>query len=128
VNVRGARVALSCELAALRCSDAQNRHAVQRLLALRDEMQTRGIGSAISSWTCPSDRPCNPCGTRSGSDDAWGHDGGGWDHIACRTYDMTSADFPGTWRSDMNVSRMGVVTNIHIVRTTGVEPAVERAS
>jgi hypothetical protein len=52
---------------------------------------------------------------RSGTDDAWGKDGGGWEHIACRTYDMNGAtEFAGVWRSDMSVSRMGVVTNIHI--------------
>jgi len=29
-------------------------------------------------------------------------------HIACRTYDMTPAEFGGYWMPGMNVSRMGV--------------------
>ena len=52
---------------------------------------------------------------RSGSDDSWGREGGGWEHIACRTYDMAGeSEFAGMWRSDMSVSRMGVVTNVHL--------------
>lgn len=90
--------------------------AVERLWALRAELLSRGLGSQLGSWTCPYGlRACNPCGVRSGTDDAWGKDGGGWEHVACRTYDMDGAsEFAGMWRSDMSVSRMGVVTNIHI--------------
>ena len=79
-------------------------------------MLNRGLGSQLSSWQCPFGlRACNPCGVRSGSDDSWGKDGGGWEHIACRSYDLDGpSEFAGMWRSDMSVSRMGVVTNIHI--------------
>jgi hypothetical protein len=90
---------------------------VQRLWALRTELFARGLGSQLGSWTCPQGlQSCNPCGTRNGADDAWGKDGGGWEHIACRTYDLSGEEFKGVWRSDMNISRMGVVTNIHLVR------------
>jgi hypothetical protein len=41
---------------------------------------------------------------------------------------MNGADFPGTWRSDMNASRMGVVTNIHIVRRAATLPVCMRES
>ena len=90
--------------------------AVERLWALRSELLSRGMGNVLSSWQCPFGlRACNPCGIRSGSDNSWGWEGGGWQHIACRTYDMVGdTEFAGMWRSDMNVSRMGVVTNIHI--------------
>ena len=108
-----------------------------KLLALRSAMLARGMGPYIRSWECPQGPAnCNPCGSRSGADDSWGVNGGGWQHIACRcawracvaaacahavrpyrTYDMVgSGEFAGEWRSDMNVSRMGVVTNIHMVR------------
>ena len=90
--------------------------AVERLWVLRSELLSRGMGNVLSSWQCPYGlRACNPCGIRSGSDDSWGHEGGGWEHIACRTYDMVGdTEFAGMWRSDMSVSRMGVVTNIHV--------------
>ena len=90
--------------------------AVERLWALRSELLSRGLGNLLSSWQCPYGlRACNPCGIRSGADDSWGREGGGWEHIACRTYDMSGeSEFTGMWRADMSVSRMGVVTNIHI--------------
>ena len=90
--------------------------AVERLWALRTELLSRGMGNVLSSWQCPYGlRACNPCGVRSGADDSWGREGGGWEHVACRTYDMVGdTEFAGMWRSDMSVSRMGVVTNIHM--------------
>jgi hypothetical protein len=113
-------------------------------MALRAELFSRGMASQLSSWQCPSGAVCNPCGTRSGSGDSWGHDGGGWEHIACRrvprmpvrgrgvsvamrhrrTYDMDGNEFRGIWRSDMDISRMGVVTNIHIVRSLRAMPVM----
>ncbi len=70
--------------------------------------------------SCPPHAPppprSDPCGKNSGSDDSWGYlnGGGGWEHIACRTYDMTPAEFPGLWHDGFNISRMGVVTTIHL--------------
>lgn len=85
---------------------------MERLWALREELHRRGV-SGIETWQCPAGmRGCNPCGTTNGRDDSWG----AWKHIACRTYDMDGNEFKGTWRSDMNITRMGVVTNIHLVR------------
>lgn len=56
-----------------------------------------------------ADGRCDPCGNHSGTDNSWGYlgGGGGWEHIACRTYDLTSAE-TGTAKTN------GVVTNIHI--------------
>ena len=90
---------------------------LRKLLALRDEMTKpeHSIAGYLSSWKCPThpDGTCDPCGSRSGADDSWGHDGGGWEHIACRTYDLTAAETGG--------STNGIVTNIHItdLKTTG---------
>ena len=50
--------------------------------------------------------------------------GGGWEHIACRTYDMTPSEFPGLWHDGMNISRMGVVTTIHLC-DLGIEGTLE---
>jgi hypothetical protein len=78
----------------------------------------RGLGYLLGSWTCPSSNPaeCDPCGKNSGADDSWGflNGGGGWEHIACRTYDLTPAEFPGLWHDGMSINRTGVVTTIHL--------------
>jgi hypothetical protein len=88
---------------------------VGKLLALRAEYTKfeRGVAGYLSSWTCPPGKPCDPCGSRNGLDESWGHDGGGWEHIACRTYDLTPAELGGK-----PVHNAGVVTNIHITDLT----------
>ncbi len=67
----------------------------------------------------------DPCGKNSGADDSWGYlnGGGGWEHIACRTYDMTPVEFPD-WHDGMNITRMGVVTTIHLC-DLGIEGPLE---
>lgn len=94
---------------------------VLKLLNLRDELTAHGLGYLLGTWTCPSANPteCDPCGRNSGADDSWGYlnGSGGWEHIACRTYDMTAEEFPpGTLTVGTNMSRAGVVTNIHLAR------------
>lgn len=94
--------------------------AVLKLLDLRDELKRRGLGYLLKSWTCPDDNnptTCNPCGKNSGKDDSWGYlnGGGAWEHIACRTYDITPQEFGpffNPWTS--NVNRSGFVTTIHL--------------
>jgi len=102
--------------------------AVLKLLALRDELTSRGLGYLLKTWVCPSSNPaeCDPCGKNSGADDSWGflNGGGGWEHIACRTYDMTPAEFPGLWHDGMNINRTGVVTTIHLC-DLGIEGPIE---
>ena len=68
----------------------------------------------------------DPCGKNSGADDSWGYlnGGGGWEHIACRTYDMTPAEFPGLWHDGMSINRTGVVTTIHLT-DLGIEGTLE---
>ena len=69
---------------------------------------------------------CDPCGIHSGADDSWGYlgGGGGWEHIACRTLGMTPSEFGTSWHAGMNISRMGVVTTIHMT-DLGIEGSLE---
>jgi Fungal cellulose binding domain len=103
---------------------------VLKLLNLRDELISRGLGYLLKTWTCPSASivDCNPCGRFSGDDSSWGYlnGGGGWEHIACRTYDITGDEFPGLWHDGQNVSRTGVVTTIHLT-DLGIEGTLESA-
>ena len=68
---------------------------------------------------------CDPCGIHSGADDSWGYlnGGGGWEHIACRTFDMSPAEF-ANFHAGMNISRMGVLTTIHLC-DLGIEGTLE---
>lgn len=89
----------------------------------------RNLGYLLGSWRCPNDNDpttCNPCGKNSGKDDSWGslNGGGGWEHIACRTYDMTPKEFPNWNRGRDNINRTGVVTTIHLtdLKIPGARP------
>lgn len=88
---------------------------VQKLINLRGELRRRGLGPFIKSWTCPGEESgiivasaCNPCGKSSGSDDSWGS----WEHVACRTYDMTQQE-AGIWGA---VNRSGLVRAVRALQ------------
>jgi hypothetical protein len=53
---------------------------VAKLLALKAELETRGLGYLLDSWTCPPEGECDPCGPTAGNGDSWG----AWHYIACR--------------------------------------------
>ena len=74
----------------------------------------------------------------SGDDGSWGYLAGssqytdGWQHIACRTYDMSKGEFGPDRRDNVNLSNAGVVTTIHLT-DLGIEgelatSALHRAS
>lgn len=90
----------------------------------------RGLGYLLGTWKCPNDNDpttCNPCGKHSGADDSWGYlnGGGAWEHIACRTYDISPAEFPDKDPKTFNVSRSGFITTIHLT-DLGIEGAPRR--
>ena len=45
---------------------------VNTLLALKDELERRGLGYLLSTWRCPSEGECDPCGPDAGASDSWG--------------------------------------------------------
>ena len=53
---------------------------VNKLLALKEELERRGLGYLLSTWRCPSEGECDPCGPDAGASDSWG----AWHYIACR--------------------------------------------
>ena len=132
-SLRGAAASpallLTAAAALFTCAQAYtDPQEVLKLFGLRDELVARGLGYLLGTWTCPTSNyaECDPCGKNSGADDSWGYlnGGGGWEHIACRTYDMTPAEFPGMWHDGMNISRTGVVTTIHLT-DLGIEGTLE---
>lgn len=56
----------------------------------------------------------------SGDDSSWGYLAGsnqytdGWQHIACRTYDLSKDEFRPDRRDSVNTNNAGVVTNVHL--------------
>lgn len=55
---------------------------VTKLLALKAELENRGLGYLLDTWICPpeGEGECDPCGPTAGRGDSWG----AWHYIACR--------------------------------------------
>ena len=55
---------------------------VTKLLALKAELERRGLGYLLDTWICPpeGEGECDPCGPTAGRGDSWG----AWHYIACR--------------------------------------------
>ena len=53
---------------------------VSKLLALKTELERRGLGYLLDTWTCAKDGECDPCGPTAGERDSWG----AWHYVACR--------------------------------------------
>ena len=52
----------------------------RKLLALRDELSSRGLGYLLDTWRCDDEARCDPCGPTAGAPDSWG----AWHYVACR--------------------------------------------
>ena len=52
----------------------------RKLLTLRDELVSRGLGYLLDNWRCDDEARCDPCGPTAGAPDSWG----AWHYIACR--------------------------------------------
>ena len=53
---------------------------VDKLLALKVELEARGLSYLLDTWTCPDVGPCDPCGPDAGANNNWGQ----WHYVACR--------------------------------------------
>ena len=94
---------------------------VAKLLALRTELERRGLRYLLETWRCPpasSGAPCDPCGASSGASDSWGD----WHYVACRAVPLrervaaaslpTNAGVVDAYAND--VGAWGLVTNVHL--------------
>ena len=59
----------------------------RKLLALRDELSSRGLGYLLDTWRCDDEARCDPCGPTAGAPDSWG----AWHYVACRVTPSGSA-------------------------------------
>ena len=91
----------------------------RKLLALRDELSSRGLGYLLDTWRCDDEARCDPCGPTAGAPDSWG----AWHYVACRVLPererAAEASRPenavaATKTGDAAATTYFAVTNVHL--------------
>jgi hypothetical protein len=86
----------------------------RKLLALRDELSSRGLGYLLDTWRCDDEARCDPCGPTAGAPDSWG----AWHYVACRVLPererAAEAARPENAVAANGAGRYFAVTNVHL--------------
>jgi hypothetical protein len=87
---------------------------VDKLLALKVELEARGLSYLLDTWTCPDVGPCDPCGPDAGANNNWGQ----WHYVACRVVPdreyRAAVRAAGVAELRGSRRRYGLVTNVHL--------------
>ena len=87
---------------------------VDKLLALKVELEARGLSYLLDTWTCPDVGPCDPCGPDAGANNNWGQ----WHYVACRVVPdreyRAAVRAAGVAERRGSRRRYGLVTNVHL--------------
>ena len=87
---------------------------VDKLLALKVELEARGLSYLLDTWTCPDVGPCDPCGPEAGANNNWGQ----WHYVACRVVPdreyRAAVRAAGVAERRGSRRRYGLVTNVHL--------------
>ena len=86
---------------------------VDKLLALKVELEARGLSYLLDTWRCPEVGTCDPCGASAGANDNWG----AWHYVACRV--VPDREYRAAVRAagvteSRGSRRYGLVTNVHL--------------